>query len=572
VRLRWRFTVWFLITALVPIAAAALGMRHEVSRSYRDEFARLRTFAEKTAQGELSRRADAVARAVEAMATRKHDFVGGLLIELDKSGGVVLPMTRRRLERRAGALMRGLGLDILFLTDGANRVLVAPHYRAAVGEAHSRHSRRAARLKGAAYYTSEPTIKGGKVRQLLVVESARTVRDGAHQVTVVGGRVIGHELLEAVRLPGSIDARIVDAKGNVLAAATENWKTFSESPPFRLPLAGPDGEPVAWIEVTISDAELHRTLRSVSLLALGLAGAALLVTTLLAFWVARRMTRDLDRLVEGAQAASRGDLDHRVEVKARDEIGAVADSFNDMMDDLRTSKQRLVIAERIAAWQEIARRLAHEIKNPLTPIQMSVETLRKTYEKKHPSFEETFEESTATVLEETARLKRIVSEFSDFARLPKPVTGPCDLNELVSSALSLYQGTVQITKDLADGLPEIMADKDQLSQVILNLLENSRDAISLRPDPEGGRILVETHLVNNGNAVQLIVDDNGPGIAAELRDKLFTPYFTTKHGAGGTGLGLAIVHRIVSDHDGTIIAGDAPAGGARFTVTLPVEH
>src|SRR5258705_109323 len=141
-----------------------------------------------------------------------------------------------------------------------------------------------------------------------------------------------------------------------------------------------------------------------------------------------------------AIAASRCDLDHRVPVRSKDEVGAVASAFNFMMEDLRTSKERLVIAERIAAWQEIARRLAHEIKNPLTPIQMAMDTLRKTWKKKHPSFGEILEESTATVMEEADRLKHIVSEFSAFARMPKPGFQRLDLNELVRSALALYQG------------------------------------------------------------------------------------------------------------------------------------
>src|SRR5439155_7780892 len=136
-----------------------------------------------------------------------------------------------------------------------------------------------------------------------------------------------------------------------------------------------------------------------------------------------------DRLVEGSLAAARGDLDHRVTVRREDEVGAVASAFNFMMEDLRTAKERLVIAERIAAWQDIARRLAHEIKNPLTPIQMAMDTLQKTWKKRHPSFDEILEESTTTVLQEADRLKHIVTEFSDFARMPKPDFQRIDVND-----------------------------------------------------------------------------------------------------------------------------------------------
>ncbi|MBC7975807.1 MAG: HAMP domain-containing protein, partial [Myxococcales bacterium] len=269
-------------------------------------------------------------------------------------------------------------------------------------------------------------------------------------------------------------------------------------------------------------------------------------------------------------AAARGDLDHRVPVRSEDEVGAVAAAFNFMMEDLRSSKERLVIAERIAAWQEIARRLAHEIKNPLTPIQMAMDTLRKSWRKQHPSFGEILEESTSTVMEEADRLKHIVSEFSGFARMPKPEFQRLDLNELVRSALALYQGgAAPIEISLFGSLPQIDADKNQLNQVVLNLVENARDAIGQRPD---GHITVSTKLGEAGDRAMLIVEDNGPGIPGDLKDKVFAPYFTTKHAKGGTGLGLAIVHRIISDHGGRIVVADTPGGGARFAIELPLRN
>ena len=570
-RLRGRFTVWFLLAALVPIAVAALVTREEVSRSYREDYSRLRAGAEQTALHELGRIEDLVGDSVEALASRKHDFVGSFLFKLEKSQGVITRDISRWLKERAGPQMRGLGLDLLFLVDATDQVIVAPHYRDARGNIDATHRERARTLAGKSFYTREPTIQGDKIRQMLVVESVRRVGAGASQVTVVGGLEIGAGLLAVVRSPGNIDARIVDPAGTVLVASVGEWDEAAENPSIRLPLAGADGATVAWIEVATSDADLRKLLGKVTVAALVLAGAAMLVTMMLAFLVARRMTHDLDKLVAGAQAASRGDLDHRVEVKTTDEIGALADSFNAMMADLKSSKERLVIAERIAAWQEIARRLAHEIKNPLTPIQMSVETMRKTWRQKHPSFEESFEESTATVLEETARLKRIVTEFSEFARMPKPQTGPCNLNELVASTVALYEGAVAISRELDQELPEIEADRDQLAQVILNLIENARDAISLRAaGSPGARIVVTTRRV--GPAVVLVVEDNGPGIAPEVKKRLFTPYFTTKQSKGGTGLGLATVHRVVSDHSGKITIEDAPTGGARFIVELPIAQ
>ncbi len=331
---------------------------------------------------------------------------------------------------------------------------------------------------------------------------------------------------------------------------------------------GPDGKPVAWLEVAVWDRNLSTLLDQVTLVAAVMAAAALFLTILLGAIVARRITRGLDLLVTGAQAAAKGDLEHRVPMTSKDEVGEVGRAFNLMMEDLRSAGERLVIAERIAAWQEIARRLAHEIKNPLTPIQMAMDTLRKVWRKQHPSFGEILEESTTTVLEEVERLKRIVSEFSDFARLPKPAPMPTDVNEVVAGALALYEGATPVERRLGDGLPMIEVDKGQMTQVLLNLVENARDAIAGKED---GKIVVSTRKGEAGDRVELTIEDNGPGVPTDIRDRVFTPYFTTKQGKGGTGLGLAIVHRIVSDHGGRIMVSEAALGGARVVVELPLR-
>jgi nitrogen fixation/metabolism regulation signal transduction histidine kinase len=199
---------------------------------------------------------------------------------------------------------------------------------------------------------------------------------------------------------------------------------------------------------------------------------------------------------------------------------------------------------------------------------MAMDTLRKSYKKQHPEFAEILDESTRTVLEEADRLKKIVAEFSDFARMPKPELSRIDLNDIVRSALSLYHGAVKLDITLADDLPALDGDKGQLTQVLLNLVENARDAIGSRED---GRIVVATRRGDANDRAMLVVEDNGPGVPAELKDKVFAPYFTTKHSKGGTGLGLAIVHRIVSDHGGRITITDAAAGGARFSIELPLR-
>jgi nitrogen fixation/metabolism regulation signal transduction histidine kinase len=325
----------------------------------------------------------------------------------------------------------------------------------------------------------------------------------------------------------------------------------------------PDGSEAAVVEVAKPDDDLLHTLELISLAAAGLAAGGLVLALLLGFVVARRTTQPLAALADGARAVSRGELDVQVNVRGKDEVGELGRAFNRMTADLTGAREQLVRAERVAAWREIAQRIAHEIKNPLTPIQMAVETLQRAQAKGSDQFDALFPESAETILAEVARLKSIVAEFSSFARLPAPNLQACDLSELVDGALKLYAAAgVPLEREAAVGLPTVRADRDQVTQVLLNLLENARDAIGEKP---GGLIRVRLRALEG--SVELEVEDNGPGLSPEARDKIFTPYFTTK--ARGTGLGLAIVHRIVSDHAGDIRVAAATTGGARFTVSLP---
>jgi signal transduction histidine kinase len=573
VKLRGRFTLTLALAALVPISVAAIVTRQVVAASYRQDYEDTRASVEQAISRELGRQAGQVAEAVGSLASHDHPFVGGLLRELVKGGGRLDPLTLRRLREQGGPVMRGLGLDVLTITDGGDHVLISPHLRADNDTRKAEVRQRAVASSGAPYFARDQVMAGATFQTVLVAQAARLSRDEGQEVAVWAGRKVSDDLLASVRRPGRVDARLVAASGELLLPPRGDWETLAVEGPLRSPLAGPDGQPVAFVEVAVSDGDLAVVLRNLTLTSAILAALALGGVIVMGLLVARRMTGDLDKLVEGSLAVARGDLDHRVPVRAKDEVGAVAAAFNFMMEDLRTAKERLVIAERIAAWQEIARRLAHEIKNPLTPIQMAMDTLRKTWRKQHPSFGEILEESTTTVLEEADRLKRIVAEFSDFARMPKPELGRVELDEVVGSALALYQGDARIEVKLAGGAAPltIEGDRGQVTQVVLNLVENARDAIAQRGDAASGRIAVTTRPGEAADRALFIVEDNGPGVPPDLKDKIFAPYFTTKHAKGGTGLGLAIVHRIVSDHGGRITIGDAPGGGARFVVEWPVR-
>jgi len=225
----------------------------------------------------------------------------------------------------------------------------------------------------------------------------------------------------------------------------------------------------------------------------------------------------------------------------------------------------LIRAQKVAAWREVARRLAHEIKNPLTPIQLSAERLRRHFAGAAPQQRALVEECTQTIVGEVESLKGLVDEFSQFARMPSPRTVPTDVAQLITDTVALYNGIltdVRIDQRFAPGLPLVRLDPEQIRRVIINLVDNAIEAMERR-----GQIVVETQLDAANTLVRVVVADNGPGIPAAERDKLFLPYYSTKR--RGSGLGLAIVRRIIAEHGGSIDVGDNTPRGTRFTIELP---
>lgn len=226
---------------------------------------------------------------------------------------------------------------------------------------------------------------------------------------------------------------------------------------------------------------------------------------------------------------------------------------------------RLIAAQRSAAWGEVARRLAHEIKNPLTPIQLSAERLQfKLAGKLSNGDADMLARGTQTIINQVQAMKRMVDDFRDYARMPAPEVAPLDLNELIGEVLGLYESSsASIETTLDASLPPILGDATQLRQIIHNLLRNAEDALEGRPD---AHILVRTE--RGGSKARLVIDDNGPGFPVELLPRIFEPYVTTK--ARGTGLGLPIVKKIVEEHQGSIEISNAPEGGARILIRLPL--
>jgi len=230
---------------------------------------------------------------------------------------------------------------------------------------------------------------------------------------------------------------------------------------------------------------------------------------------------------------------------------------------------QLIQAQRATAWAEVARRLAHEIKNPLTPIQLSAERLEmKLAERLSREDAETLRRATQTIVSQVAALKAMVDDFGDYARLPAPAPGRLDLNALVSEVLALYEGSgVPVAKRLAKGLPPVWADGAQIRQVIHNLVQNAQDALEhATTGTSSPSIEVRTEL--DGEGVRLAVSDNGGGFPEELMARIFEPYVTTK--PRGTGLGLAIVKKIIDEHHGSVAIENRPSRGASVSVLLPL--
>ena len=235
----------------------------------------------------------------------------------------------------------------------------------------------------------------------------------------------------------------------------------------------------------------------------------------------------------------------------------------------------LIRAQRVATWRDVARRLAHEIKNPLTPIQLCAERMRRHFSLAPPASRELVDECTSTIVGEVEALKGLVDEFSQFARMPSPRTVTGDLNALLDETVGLYEGLfrdIAVERDLSPRLPLTRFDPEQLRRVVVNLINNAADAfehfLSTSSNGRKGVIVVRTEHDESGGVVRLTVRrDNGPGIPTADRDKLFMPYFSTKR--RGSGLGLAIVRRIVVEHGGSIQVGENVPHGTVFAIELP---
>jgi two-component system, NtrC family, nitrogen regulation sensor histidine kinase NtrY len=437
----------------------------------------------------------------------------------------------------------------------------------------------------------------------LALVSVATVRVGDKNLYVAGGERLGKEFLASLVLPSGMrallylnldpkfqPASLIDANGPASDAprfaplierekqqpgeqATEiRWTSDPASAEMfhNLPLLGRNKDLLGVLLVGSSQHDVVILERRIRWLALGVVSVGLVIGLLLSWWAAARVTRPVRQLADGAREVAEGKWNARVEVRGRDEIGRLAGAFNTMTQQLVEQRERLLQAERVAAWREVARRLAHELKNPLFPLQTTVENLQRARDQNPGQFDEVFRESTSILISEIENLKKIVGRFSDFARMPQPELATVHLNELVRSVVKLFEaqfsavGRPPITPELhlEDGLPAMQADATLLERALENLVLNAMDAM-----PSGGVLMLRT--THSDTEVHLEISDTGAGLTPEECERLFTPYYTTKQ--HGTGLGLAIVQSVISDHGGRISVESETGVGTSFHIELPIK-
>jgi nitrogen fixation/metabolism regulation signal transduction histidine kinase len=317
-------------------------------------------------------------------------------------------------------------------------------------------------------------------------------------------------------------------------------------------------------------------------------GITVVLTVVVGFMLARPFTRRIRQLAGAIDEVAAGNLDVRVPVVGADELTDLATVFNRMLTDMQQSRARIEYLQRIGAWQEMAQRLAHEIKNPLTPIQLAVQECHRKYAGEDKRFRALLDTTLEIVEEEVGTLRRLVGNFSSFARLPHAELKDASLRDFLRECSETlgHLGTplaeegaedmfvssdVTIRWEVPHEDIEVAIDKQMMRRVLVNLVRNAVQAIrGAKLDGEArGRVVVRAE--KRADGVDLRVEDDGPGVPDVSRERVFDPYFTTK--AEGTGLGLAIVKKIVVEHNGTISVRRSEAlGGAAFVVSLPLPH
>jgi two-component system, NtrC family, nitrogen regulation sensor histidine kinase NtrY len=577
------FRTRLLLIITVAVVASVGMVEWLVSAGTRERFERLETQRADALvaqfRSEYERRGQEIARAVNGIAAS--DTVVNIAASNDYSS----------FYADAASLAAAHGLDLLELVAADGSIISSAEWPARFGYKEDWITRRSdsasADWKTRGAFLRREELADGVTLALVAVGIATA---GDRVVYVAGGERLDRAFLDTLALPAGMRALLyrnlqpqftpseliggTDAaalrpliervkREKREASATVGAGAAAETI-HALPLPGLDDSLLGVLLVASSRRELVEMEAFLLKLGIAFASAGILLGIVLSWWATARITRPVKRLAESARKVAAGNWGATVEVVSEDEIGQLAHAFNRMTHELVEQRDRLVQSERVAAWRELARRLAHELKNPLFPLQITVENMRRAREQYPEQFDEVFREGSSTLLAELANLKQIISRFSDFAKMPAPAMQQVQLNELASETAKLFtpqlaQANIVARTELDPHLRRIMADPEQLARVLRNLTLNAIDAM-----PHGGTLTIRT--ITHETGVRLEVADTGQGLTPEECERLFTPYYTTK--THGTGLGLAIVQSVVSDHRGRISVVSEPGKGSSFRIDL----
>jgi two-component system, NtrC family, nitrogen regulation sensor histidine kinase NtrY len=590
----------FALTVFLSVAAVAWLVSEVTRRAF------VHSEDERTAalvsqfRREFNRQGEDVARQVEAIAAS--EAASRMALALNRTpadSGPYFELAKTVAENRQ--------LNFLEFVESDGTIVSSAQWPAKFGYPESAVGALSAAVDTGAFLKQE-NLQDGTALGLFAV---RAMRGGERPVYVVGGRRLDRDFLSALDLPVGMRALLYQNRGDRFSAdlLIDPSTTPSDklSSPEKLeplidavrqygqemtgdvawsddradgevfhaiPLLGAGKEkdrPVLAILLVGNSrrpyVELMRRIRSAALM---VGGGGILLAILLSSWAAARVTRPVEQLAHAAQEVAAGNWNVRVDVLGDDELGQLADSFNRMTTELLGQKERLVQAERVAAWRELARRLAHELKNPLFPLQLTVENLVRARQQNPEQFEEVFREGSRTMLAEISNLKGIIGRFSEFSAMPRPQLQPVQVNDVLRGVMQLCQvqleapGRAKINCDLQldPYLEPVKADAELLHRAISNLVLNAMEAM-----PQGGTLTLRTR--NENGKVIIEVADTGLGMTAEECERVFTPYYTNKQ--NGTGLGLAIVQSVVSDHGGRIHVQSEPGRGTTFVIELQRE-
>ena len=593
----------FALTVFLSVAAVAWLVSEVTRRAF------VRSDDERTAalvtqfRHEFNRQGEEVGRKVEAIAGS--DAVSHMTLALNRApadSGPFFELARSTAERDR--------LDFLEFVTSNGTIVSSAQWPAKFGYPEDSFASFSAAIEQGAFLKQEQMQEGSALGLFAV----RATRVGERPVYVIGGRRLDRNFLSGLDLPAGMRALLYQNRGDHFSpdllidlspssadpSVTEKIRSPEKLEPLInavrqygqemtavVPWSGDQADEEIFRAIPLRGAgtgkdrpllaillignsrrtyvELKRHIRSAALL---VGGGGIVLAILLSSWAATRVTRPVEQLAQAAQEVAAGNWNAQVEVSGRDELAQLANSFNRMTAELLGQKERLLQAERVAAWRELARRLAHELKNPLFPLQLTVENLVRARHQSPEQFEEVFRESSRTLLAEISNLKAIIGRFSEFSKMPQPQLQQVQVNDVIRGVAQLFRAQLEAPGrarihcelQLDQRIEPVEADPELLHRAISNLVLNAMDAM-----PHGGTLTLRTRSENN--KVMIDVADTGSGLTTEECERIFTPYYTSKQ--HGTGLGLAIVQSVVSDHGGRICVESPPGRGTTFVIELP---